>query len=244
MELIKIQTNENGEPKVSARDLYDSLEVKKSYRFNDWFKTNSKNLIPDVDFRGVDTTTQLNQYGGIQKIQDYSLTLDAAKQIAMMSNTAKGRKVRMYFIQVEKAFNSPEQIIARGVMFAQRQLESQLAYIQQLEPKALFADAVNASKTSILVGDLAKLLRQNGIEIGAKRLFDWLRENGYLIKRQGTDHNMPTQKSMELGLFEVKEGTYLNSDRETKITKTSKITGKGQAYFLKKFLSEVQVQPA
>lgn len=103
------------------------------------------------------------------------------------------------------------------------------------KPKVLFADAVTTAKTSILIGDLAKLLKQNGIETGQKRLFDWLRTNGYLIKG-GSSKNMPTQKGMELGLFEVKETTINNPDGSIRVTKTTKVTGKGQAYFINRFL--------
>lgn len=107
-----------------------------------------------------------------------------------------------------------------------------------LKPKALFADAVSASKNSILVGELAKIIKQNGHDIGQNRLFVCLRENGYLISRKGSDYNMPTQKSMELGLFEIKEGTVVHSDGHTSITKTPKVTGKGQIYFVNKFAND------
>ena len=110
--------------------------------------------------------------------------------------------------------------------------------IEEMKPKALFADAVATSHTSILVGELAKILKQNGIEMGQKRLFAWLREKGYLIKRQGTDYNMPTQKSMDLGLFEIKEGSYVNGSGVNITTKTPKVTGKGQQYFINKFLAK------
>ncbi|HEM4416659.1 TPA: phage antirepressor KilAC domain-containing protein, partial [Streptococcus suis] len=106
------------------------------------------------------------------------------------------------------------------------------------KPKVLFADAVSASHSSILVGDLAKLISQNGFKIGANRLFAWLRENGYLIKRKGSDWNMPTQKSMELGLFEIKETTITHADGHISISKTVKVTGKGQQYFINKFLAD------
>lgn len=109
---------------------------------------------------------------------------------------------------------------------------------QQNKPKALFADAVCASKTSILVGELAKLLKQNGVDIGQNRLFAWMRGNGFLIRRQGTDFNMPTQKAMELGLFEIKETAITHSDGHTSVNKTPKVTGKGQLYFVKQFLSD------
>ena len=109
----------------------------------------------------------------------------------------------------------------------------------RMRPKEVFADAVATSHTSILIGDLAKLLKQNGVEIGQKRLFAWMRDNGYLIKRKGNDWNMPTQKSMELELFEVKESTLNNPDGSVRINKTTKVTGKGQQYFINKFLGEV-----
>lgn len=108
--------------------------------------------------------------------------------------------------------------------------------IEEMKPKVVFADAVATSHTSILVGELAKILKQNGIEMGQKRLFAWLREKGYLIKRQGTDYNMPTQKAMDLGLFEIKEGSYVNGSGVNITTKTPKVTGKGQQYFINKFL--------
>lgn len=109
----------------------------------------------------------------------------------------------------------------------------------RMRPKEVFADAVATSHTSILIGDLAKLLKQNGVDIGQKRLFAWMRDNGYLIKRKGNDWNMPTQKSMELGLFEVKESTLNNPDGSVRINKNTKVTGKGQQYFINKFLSDV-----
>ena len=107
-----------------------------------------------------------------------------------------------------------------------------------MRPKEIFADAVATSHTSILIGDLAKLLKQNGIDMGQKRLFNWMRDNGFLIKRKGSDWNMPTQKSMELKLFEVKESTAQNPDGSVRINKTTKVTGKGQQYFINKFLGE------
>ena len=111
------------------------------------------------------------------------------------------------------------------------------AEAEKNQPKVLFADSVSASHTSILIGELAKLLKQNGVDTGQKRLFEWLRNNGYLIKRKGTDRNMPTQKSMEMGLFEVKETVISHSDGHTSVSKTTKVTGKGQVYFINKFLA-------
>lgn len=133
---------------------------------------------------------------------------------------------------------SGSELMAKALIEAQSVLAAKDKQIEEMKPKALFADAVATSHTSILVGELAKILKQNGIEMGQKRLFAWLREKGYLIKRQGTDYNMPTQKAMELGLFEIKEGSYVNGSGVNITTKTPKITGKGQQYFINKFLAK------
>ena len=134
-----------------------------------------------------------------------------------------------YFPSADEA----TKLFVRTSLESSRRLNSQIA---EMKPKALFADAVEASETSILIGDLAKLIKQNGVDIGQKRLFAWLRDHGYLIK-SGASANMPTQKSMELGLFEVKERTINNPDGSVRITRTTKVTGKGQTYFVNKFLS-------
>lgn len=130
-------------------------------------------------------------------------------------------------------------ILARAVLIGQRQIEQKNAQIAEMKPKALFADAVSASDSSILVGELAKMLKQNGKDIGQKRLFAWLRDNGYLCK-SGTQKNIPTQRSMEMGLFEIKESTHLDSNGNNIITKTPKVTGKGQLYFVNKLLDIAQ----
>lgn len=131
---------------------------------------------------------------------------------------------------------SGSELMAKALIEAQSVLAAKDKQIEEMKPKALFADAVTASHTSILVGELAKILKQNGIDMGQKRLFAWLRENGFLIKRKGTDYNMPTQKAMDLGLFEIKEGSYVNGSGVNITTKTPKVTGKGQQYFINKFL--------
>lgn len=138
---------------------------------------------------------------------------------------------------------SDDELLERAVMVAQRKIKErdkeiaqQREQIAEMQPKAIFADAVSSSSNSILVRDMAKLLKQNGVDIGEKRLFEYLRNNGYLIKRPGADYNSPTQKSMELGLFEIKE-TVVAHTNDTRIHKTSKITGKGQRYFIDKFLN-------
>ena len=133
------------------------------------------------------------------------------------------------------------ELMAKALLVAQKQIGERNAQIESMRPKAIFADAVSASDTTILIGELAKLLRQNGVDIGQNRLFSWLRENGYLIKRNGTDYNTPTQKSQELGILSVKETVINHSDGSMKITKTTKVTGKGQQYFINKFLQSTRV---
>lgn len=130
---------------------------------------------------------------------------------------------------------SDAELMAKALLVAQRQIEERNKQIAEMHPKALFADAVAASKTSILIGDLAKLICQNGYQIGQKRLFDWLRDNGFLIK-SGASRNMPMQRYVEQGLFEIKESNINNPDGSIRITKTTKVTGKGQVYFVNKFL--------
>ena len=127
-------------------------------------------------------------------------------------------------------------IMAKAILLAQKTIEGQKAQIAEMTPKALFADAVSASSTSILVGDLAKLIRQNGLDIGQNRLFDWLRNNGYLIRAKGMSWNMPTQRSMDMGLFDVKETSITHADGHISVNKTVKVTGKGQIYFVNKLI--------
>lgn len=140
---------------------------------------------------------------------------------------------------LEQALTSPDFLIQLATQLKEekeqrKQLE---AKVEQDKPKVLFADSVSASKSSILVGELAKILKQNGVDTGQFRLFAWLRENGYLINREGSDYNMPTQKSAEMGLFEVKQTIITHSDGHITTNKTPKVTGKGQVYFINKFMN-------
>lgn len=144
------------------------------------------------------------------------------------------RKSGGYIVNQENM--TPEQVMAAGLEAAKKIIENKDKEINRMRPKEVFADAVATSHTSILIGDLAKILKQNGIEVGQKRLFQWMRDNGYLIKRKGSDYNMPTQKSMELKILEIKESTVNNPDGSVRINRTPKVTGKGQQYFINKFL--------
>ena len=234
-EVIKVTVNDNQEPIVSARQLHKTLEVKT--RFSQWVEQNFKGFEENYDFASVVTTTVVNN-GAMRELQDYALSLDTAKHLAMMSKTDKGKEVRQYFIQVEKDFNSPEKIMARALLMADKKVHKLEAQIEADRPKVLFADAVSASQSSCLIGELAKILKQNGIDIGQNKLFQWLRSNGYLISRRGESWNQPTQKSMQLGLFELKKTNINHPDGHTTVSTTTKVTGKGQQYFINKFLNQ------
>ena len=242
-ELIKV-TYDNDRPAVSARDLHDFLEVDTPY--HKWFpRMCGYGFTENEDFMVTDNFVP-NSAGGPQHQKDAILTIDMAKELCMIQRNEKGKLARQYFIQVEKDWNSPEKVMARALQIAKDRIMRLETKITEDKPKVLFADAVSASHSSgaapspnfLIVGELAKLLRQNGVDIGQNRLFAWLRDNGYLIRLSGTDYNMPTQRSMEMGLFSIKETAITRSDGSITISKTCKITGKGQQYFVEKFLSK------
>ena len=240
-ELIKIEVKD-GQQLASGRELHKFLEV--GTRYDTWINRiiEKYHFIENKDFIVVAQKRASNEIKGYTEFDDHLMTIAMAKEIAMVANTEKGKQARIYFIKCEEAWNSPEMILARANQIQSHMIEDYTKKIELLEnkvredkPKVLFAESVATSKTSILVGDLAKIIKQNGVDIGAKRLFSWLRENGFLVKRQGTDYNMPTQKSMQLELFEIKETAVTHSDGHISISKTPKVTGKGQIYFVNKF---------
>lgn len=244
-DLIKIELNENQEPIVSGRELHKELEVKTPY--TQWFdRMKDYGFVENIDFVLVSQKCETNNpKNPFTEITDHAIKLDMAKEIAMIQRNERGKEVRHYFIQVEKDFNSPEKIMARALKIAENKLNvlqlenaEQKKVIEEQKPKVLFADSVETAKTSILIGEFAKILKQNGVDIGQNRLFDWLRNNNYLIKT-GERRNTPTQTAMEKGLFEIKERTLNNPDGSVRITRTTKLTGKGQVYFVNKFLNEV-----
>lgn len=230
-ELIKITTNEVGEPTVLGRELHDFLGV--TTRYNDWFpRMVEYGFTEGKDFYSFLSKT--SETGG-RPSTDHLLTIDMAKEICMIQRTEVGKQARQYFIRVEKDYNSPEKIMARALRIAEKELSTLKLDVERMKPKEIFADSVASYHTSILIGELAKILKANGYETGQKRLFEILRQDGFLIKRNGSDFNMPSQKSMELGLMEIKESTINNADGSVRLNKTTKITGKGQIYFINRY---------
>lgn len=233
-EIIKVNY-ENDRPTVSGRELHEFLEVGSNY--TTWFNRMTEyGFTENQDFQPIFQKWNTAQGNETTQI-DHQLTIEMSKEIAMIQRNEKGKQARQYFIALEKQWNTPEAVMARALKMAETTIKTLQTTVIEQRPKVIFADAVSASKTSILVGDMAKLLKQNGVDMGASRFFSWLRDSGFLIKRKGTDWNMPTQKSMELQLFEIKETSIAHSDGHTSISRTPKITGKGQLYFINKFLS-------
>lgn len=234
---VLIPINYDGEqPTVSARGLHEKLHIETP--FKKWIDRMCEYGFEEFK----DFWTKMSESTGGRPSTEYDLSIDMAKQICMIQRSPEGKQIRQYFIDLEKAWNTPEQIMARALKMADKTIESLKADnealiedVQRMKPKEIFADAVAASHTSILIGELAKLLKQNGVETGQRRLFTWMRDNGYLIKG-GSSRNMPTQKGMELGLFEIKETTINNPDGSIRISRTTKVTGRGQQYFINKFI--------
>lgn len=234
-ELFNVTTN-GDKLTLSARELYKELNV--TDRFTRWFERMGEyGFEENIDFTSVKSSTLVNN-GATRELQDYRITLDMAKEIAMLQRNEKGKQIRKKLIELEKAWNSPEKVMARALDIAHKTIANLQIENEEMKPKAIFADAVATSDTSILIGDLAKLIKQNGTDIGQKRLFERMRNDGYLIKK-GTSKNMPTQKAMEKGLFEVKERVISNPDGSTRITRTTKVTGQGQIFFINKFKKEL-----
>lgn len=227
---------DTGNPTVSGRELHGALGINTPY--TQWFGRMAEyGFTENEDFWTAHKNVIRSDGTEMPQIQlEHSLTIPMAKEICMLQRNDKGKQFRQYFIKVEEAWNSPEMVMKRALEFANKKVAELTARLEQDKPKVLFAQAVEAAKTSILVGDLAKILKQNGVQTGQKRLFERLRAEGYLMK-EGNSRNMPTQRAMELGLFEVKESTINNPDGSIRITKTTKVTGKGQTYFINKFLT-------
>lgn len=226
---LKIQVSDNQEQTVSGRELHAFLEIET--RYDTWFGR----MLQYGFIEGTDFCSKMSESTGGRPSTDHILKLDMAKELCMLARNEKGKQARHYFLEVEREWNSPEKVMARALYIANRKLAETSKQLEEAKPKIIFADAVSASKSTMLIGDLAKLLKQNGVDIGQKRLFEWLRSNGYLIKRFGADYNSPTQYAMELGLFNIKETAVTHSDGHVTVSKTVKVTGKGQQYFINQF---------
>lgn len=227
---------------INARELHSFLDVKTKY--NDWFNRMCEyGFVENEDYIAI-TQKRVTAQGNESTYIDHIVSLDMAKEISMLQRTNKGKQARKYFIECEKQLSSKSlqlpdftnpAIAARA--WADENEAKQVAYkqLEEQKPKVDLADSIMASKTSILVRDMAKIICQNGFDMGEKRLYAWLRDHGYLIKKIGMDYNSPTQKSMSLGLFEIKETPIERSYGYITISKTPKVTGKGQCYFINKF---------
>lgn len=241
-EIIRIEERE-GKQAVSARELHGFLESKKD--FSSWIKDRIERygFVQGVDFE-VFTQIGENSKGGRPSIE-YALTVDAAKELSMVEGNEKGKQARRYFIEAERSFrqminckpNIPQSLSQALRLAADQaeQIEQQQRIIAEQAPRVLFSQAVETSKQSILIGEMAKILCQNGIKIGQTRFFEWLRNKGYLCM-YGERYNQPTQRAMELGLFEIKKTPIMKPNGETIVSTTTKVTGKGQIYFVDKFL--------
>lgn len=230
-ELFNVTTN-GDKLTLAARELHKELNI--AGRFSRWFEQMSEyGFEENVDFTSVQNCTVVNN-GATRELQDYRITLDMAKEIAMLQRNEKGKEIRRKLIELEKAWNSPEKVMARALDIAHKTIANLQIENEEMKPKALFADTVAASDSSILVGQEAKLISQSGCKMGQNRFFAWLRENGYLCSK-GENYNMPTQKSREMDLIEIKIRTVTNPDGSVRETKTPVITGKGQIYFINKF---------
>lgn len=233
----------NNEPYFVGKDVTDVLEYRNGSRdINRHVDEEDRCKVMVSDGNQDKETIVINESGLYSLI--LSSKLPSAKKFKRWVTNEVLPSIRQnggYIMDQENLSDS--ELLAKAVLVAQKTIankdkiiEQQKAKIEQDRPKTLFADAVATSHTSILIGDLAKLLKQNGVDIGQKRLFQWMRENGYLIKRKGSDYNMPTQRSMELKILEIKESTINNPDGSIRINRTTKVTGKGQQYFINKFL--------
>ena len=233
MNLIPITTNENQEPIVSGRILHEFLGVNTAY--TQWFERMTEyGFTENSDFALVSQKCETNNpKNPWTERHDHILKLDMAKELCMLARSDKGKEARRYFIEVEKEYNSPEKIMARALLFADKKIKSLEATVTSQAPYAKYGKAVESVDGHILIRDLAKIIAQNGIEIGERRLFEWMRKNNYM-----TLNNMPTQRSIERGLMVITE-CLIQRSTGSEVRHTTKITGKGQIYFVDKFVKEL-----
>lgn len=224
----------NDEPWFVAKDVCDVLGIKTNHLREDGRGLDDDEVLSLPNWEGRGSAPLIVSEAGFYKLVMRSRKPEAKAFQRWVTHEVLPAIRRTGGYMVAKQDETPEQIMARAVLVAQDTIERQKRQIDELKPKALFADAVAASDGTCLVGELAKMLKQNGVNIGQNRLFSWLRENGYLGKT-GSNRNVPTQRSMEQGLFRIKETAVTHSDGHVTINRTPKVTGKGQRYFIEAF---------
>ena len=238
MLITPITDEASGDIRISGRQLHMALDV--PTRYTQWFDrmaeygfTEGEEFFPKLG--------KTSEVGGRPQV-DHLMTLSMAKEIAMLQRTDKGKEVRRYFIQLEEDWNTPEKVVARALVYsnqmladARAQLTAATERIALDAPKVRFAESVEGGDGSILIRELAKILKQNGYDTGEKRLFQTLRADGYLIRSESADHNTPTQRAANMGLFVIQKRTINTPKGETLIQTTTRVTGKGQVYFVNKY---------
>lgn len=233
MLITPITEDGTDEIRISGRQLHMTLDVPTPY--HKWLPRMCEYGFSE----GKDFWTKMSESTGGRPSTDHHMTLSMAKEIAMLQRTERGKEVRRYFIQIEEDWNTPEKVIARALVYSNKMLADARAQLTRATeqialdaPKVRFAESVEGSKSCILIRELAKVLKQNGYDTGEKRLFETLRRDGYLIRSEGADHNTPTQRSMNMGLFVIKKRSISTPNGETIVQTTPTVTGKGQVYFV------------
>lgn len=237
MELLK--ANYDGERiTFSARELHEFLEI--TERFSSWFERMKQYGFEEgTDFTGVKKLTPVNNGAKIE-LQDYQIIIGMAKEIAMIQRNAKGKQARQYFLEIERRWNSPEHIMSRALQISEKRNKILEQEKQELLPLAEYARAIGKVDGLMMIGDLAALITQNGYSIGRLELFEWLRNHGYLI-RQKNSRNVPTRRSMKMGLFRVFEEIYYEGT-EARMSLEVQVTEKGVKYFVKKFTGKTDYE--
>lgn len=233
-DVIPVYTTDTNEEVVKGRELHDALGIGKHY--TTWLQDMAAyGFEEEEDFFPIS-----GESTGGRPSTDHILKFDMAKHICMIQRTEVGKRIRQKLIDLEKEVTSGKlltgpELMAAALLEADKTIKSHELRIAEMRPKEIFADAVCASPSTILVGELAKVMSQNGFKIGANRLFERLRQDGFLIRGNRSDRNLPTQKSMDMGLFEIKETAITHSDGHVTTNKTPKVTGKGQVYFVNRY---------
>lgn len=248
MEMMKVGATENANELISSLAIAMQVNVFRAQEgnraelgHNDLLKVIRDEFAEEIGLGEISQSSYTNSQNKLQPM--YNLTLQQARQVLLRESKFVRKSVLQFIDELEQrlkgGFNIPTTLSGALLLASQQAevIEQQQVLLAKQAPKVLFADSVCSSSSSVLVGELAKVLKQNGVEMGQNRLFGWLRENGYLCSRKGVLYNVPTQRSMEMGLFDIKTTAINKPDGSTLVTSTTKVTGKGQIYFINKFLA-------